>query len=269
MANLKNTTINDTGFLELPRGTTAQRPGSPSAGDMRYNTETDFIEWFNGDVWITPEIFTDFSEYTLNSEPNDWTRIASPSNFRVIVDNSAVGGVCLQRVPQVNSPDSATVLKWDGKDRFNVDIIASIRNANPNGNNRAWNGIIARGSLINSNLSGYMAEISRQGGTPRFIFSKIINDNLSENIRPDTRNYNLHIETVSGWSSSNWYYLRIQAIGSEIKTKYWLNSVNEPSNWNYTFTDSSPLPLGFLGAIVPGNLRSDLDARWDEFKILL
>jgi hypothetical protein len=44
MANLKNTTINDTGFLGLPSGTTAQRPSSPSSGMMRYNTSTNQVE---------------------------------------------------------------------------------------------------------------------------------------------------------------------------------------------------------------------------------
>ena len=37
MANLKNTSIIDTGFLQLPVGTTAQRP-TPAAGQMRFNT---------------------------------------------------------------------------------------------------------------------------------------------------------------------------------------------------------------------------------------
>lgn len=51
MATLKNTTINDTGFLQLPAGTTAQRP-SPATGMTRYNTSTNAIEVYNGSVWI-------------------------------------------------------------------------------------------------------------------------------------------------------------------------------------------------------------------------
>ena len=47
MATLKNTTINDTGYLGLPVGTTAQRPGSPTNGYMRYNTTTGFGEVYN------------------------------------------------------------------------------------------------------------------------------------------------------------------------------------------------------------------------------
>jgi len=53
MATLKNLTINDTGFLRLPSGTTAERPGSPIAGQIRYNTTINANEFYNGSAWIT------------------------------------------------------------------------------------------------------------------------------------------------------------------------------------------------------------------------
>jgi hypothetical protein len=52
MATLKNLTVDDTGFIKLPSGTTAQRPGSPSAGMMRYNTSTGVTEYYDGSNWI-------------------------------------------------------------------------------------------------------------------------------------------------------------------------------------------------------------------------
>lgn len=39
--------------LNLPTGTTAQRAGSPSAGDFRFNTTTSSIEFYNGSAWST------------------------------------------------------------------------------------------------------------------------------------------------------------------------------------------------------------------------
>ena len=51
MASLKNTIINDTGYFQLPSGTTAQRPGSPSAGYMRWNTTEGYVEVYNGSEW--------------------------------------------------------------------------------------------------------------------------------------------------------------------------------------------------------------------------
>ena len=49
VAQLKDTTINDSGFLRLPRGTTAERPtlvGS-SPGMVRFNTTTQTPEWYD------------------------------------------------------------------------------------------------------------------------------------------------------------------------------------------------------------------------------
>ena len=48
MSLLKNTTINDTGFLKIPAGNTAQRPTSPSTGMVRFNTDTRSTEWYDG-----------------------------------------------------------------------------------------------------------------------------------------------------------------------------------------------------------------------------
>lgn len=52
MAILKNTTINDDGFLTLPSGNTAQRPGTAATGSLRFNTDTNGIEYYNGSAWI-------------------------------------------------------------------------------------------------------------------------------------------------------------------------------------------------------------------------
>lgn len=40
-----------TGAMYLPAGTTAQRPASPAAGMMRFNTTTGLVEAYNGTSW--------------------------------------------------------------------------------------------------------------------------------------------------------------------------------------------------------------------------
>jgi hypothetical protein len=52
MATLKNTTIDDTGFLKFPSGTDGQRPPSPSVGMSRYNTTGDVFEGWDGNNWL-------------------------------------------------------------------------------------------------------------------------------------------------------------------------------------------------------------------------
>lgn len=73
MATLKNTTFNDTGYLQLPSGTTAERPVSPTYGMMRYNTTTAQIETYTASGWInlTSSVPPVYQTATLYAQLND------------------------------------------------------------------------------------------------------------------------------------------------------------------------------------------------------
>lgn len=43
--------LSGTGYLDLPAGTTAQRPGSPTSGMVRFNTSLGQFEGHNGTAW--------------------------------------------------------------------------------------------------------------------------------------------------------------------------------------------------------------------------
>ena len=51
MASLKNTTINDTGNLTLPVGSTAQRP-SVATGQTRFNSTLGVMEYYGAAGWV-------------------------------------------------------------------------------------------------------------------------------------------------------------------------------------------------------------------------
>jgi len=57
MASLKNTIINDTGYLQLPAGSTAQRPAG-STGMIRVNTNTTqyTLEIYQASTWRTLKV---------------------------------------------------------------------------------------------------------------------------------------------------------------------------------------------------------------------
>lgn len=48
-SQFKNIEIQDTGFLTLPSGTSAERPASPASGMIRYNTDLGITEWYDSD----------------------------------------------------------------------------------------------------------------------------------------------------------------------------------------------------------------------------
>ena len=43
----------ETGAIQLPVGTTAQRPAAPSTGEWRFNDDTDKVEFWDGSNWFT------------------------------------------------------------------------------------------------------------------------------------------------------------------------------------------------------------------------
>ena len=51
MATLKNTTFSGSANISLPTGTTAQRPGSLTAGMIRYNSSMVLLEFWDGTNW--------------------------------------------------------------------------------------------------------------------------------------------------------------------------------------------------------------------------
>lgn len=57
MANLRSTTINDIGFLQLPVGNDAQRPGSPTGSQFRYNSNSENLETYSTDsgTWVATQ----------------------------------------------------------------------------------------------------------------------------------------------------------------------------------------------------------------------
>lgn len=44
---------NVTGSITIPKGTTAQRPATPTTGMLRYNTNTNLIDLYNGTGWLS------------------------------------------------------------------------------------------------------------------------------------------------------------------------------------------------------------------------
>jgi len=51
VAAFVNPSFTGTGFMLIPKGTTAERPVSPVDGEMRYNTDTNQFEGYQGGEW--------------------------------------------------------------------------------------------------------------------------------------------------------------------------------------------------------------------------
>ena len=67
MATLKNTKITTNDALGLPKGTTAQRPGAAASGSLRFNTDLNYVEVYNGTNWIQYNPSTNYNSSALAS----------------------------------------------------------------------------------------------------------------------------------------------------------------------------------------------------------
>jgi hypothetical protein len=98
MATLKNTIIDGTEYFQLPGGTTAQRPSSPTAGQSRYNSTLNTVEWYTGsnNLWYyMPNIpITNMTARYDAGEPSSysgtgttWADISGNSNNGTLVNS--------------------------------------------------------------------------------------------------------------------------------------------------------------------------------------
>lgn len=79
-----NIVFNNTNSIKLPVGTTAQRSATPAAGEIRYNSTTADVEFYNGAAWTTATqtqkiavidlILTDNTLYTYPTV-NSWASV--------------------------------------------------------------------------------------------------------------------------------------------------------------------------------------------------
>lgn len=106
----ENTIIDATDFLTLPRGTTAQRPGSPAIGHLRFNTSFNVAEYWNGTAWIDAEsglraglngstqaLAAPSAEAILAVDPNApsgdyWIQPSGQTAYKVYCEMSMAGG---------------------------------------------------------------------------------------------------------------------------------------------------------------------------------
>ena len=72
MATLKNTVVNSSGFINLPSGNVTQR--SAAQGDLRFNSETSAVEFYQGTHWTPTEENTEtlIAEYDSGMFQRDW-----------------------------------------------------------------------------------------------------------------------------------------------------------------------------------------------------
>lgn len=81
-----NVVLSSTGFLTIPAGTTANRPGTPINGMLRLNTSNNWIEFFSNNAWYS------VSSTNLNTYSVEYLLVAGGGSGGTSIYGMAGGG---------------------------------------------------------------------------------------------------------------------------------------------------------------------------------
>ena len=203
--------IDGTGALVLPRGTTAERPGSPVTGMIRYNTDSSVFEAYDGsgvsgwvqlggvydedrDTYITPELTPGANDNTIRFYAGgQLVADVTEQRFdiaRLEVDDIAVSGNVLETI----------TTNADLNLRANGSGFVTIENFSFNGNTitNTVNGAV---TTLKQNGSGYF----KVEGTGGFVIP--VGTNANRHPTPETgmMRYNSVEDRVEIYDiSNNW-----------------------------------------------------------------
>ena len=239
MANFDNTIINDSGFLELPKGTIAQRPTNPSAGMIRYNTELNLTEWYDGSEWLDlvygtiPIVQDGLNLYLDAAKTNSYP--GTGTNWFDLSPYSA--SYTLTNGPTFNSEAGGCIV-FDGSNDFAPTSHQNARQNNPSLTISAWvkptaltniagNAMNIVGKTFNS---GYRYRINGTGSVSFF-----------------DRGATNGISTATGLiTAGNWYFITVT--GSPSGLKIYINDTLRQSNTTafggYTSTGGLAIAAG-------------------------
>lgn len=118
-----------TGYFDLPTGTTAQRPGSPNTGYVRYNSDNSGIEFYDGSNWKQLEV--------IDTDPY-WSSVVLSMNGGTLTDYKARHTFSAVNVSTSTSPgkpfSNARETSWyyinNGTNNY-IDVLSNINDFDP------------------------------------------------------------------------------------------------------------------------------------------
>ena len=179
---------NGNGAFTIPAGTTAQRPGSPNRGDMRFNTSDDALEVWTGTDWKQYGIALGTSsgnpaESAAAILANDasatdgvyWLSHSGGSGaYQAYCDMSNGGYILVGKVSSspadTSNPWSYSGARWTATSPHSEDGCQSTA-AGDSLNRGYYEHTLATGFRFSMNTIGNVLSVARTGVTPRQAFT--------------------------------------------------------------------------------------------------
>jgi hypothetical protein len=124
----ENTTFTGDGGIVVPKGTTAQRPASPTAGEVRFNTTLDQLEQYTTDSgWqgiSPPPVITSIDVNSIDSTAGTQTIVITGSNFDTAAVGSLVDANGTTKTATTSTRNSSTqiTIVYSGGDVIDADV---------------------------------------------------------------------------------------------------------------------------------------------------
>ncbi len=151
-----NPVIPGTEAMQIPSGTTAQRPTVPTNGDMRYNTDSNNFEFYDNSTWIS--FGSGDGTVTSVSGTVDQINVVNPSIAPVVslADNPIVPGTNGMTIPAGSTSQRNGA---DGTLRYNTDTETFEGKANG-----VWGAIVTGSGVTSVDVSGGTTGLTTSGG---------------------------------------------------------------------------------------------------------
>ena len=154
--------VDSTGALNLPKGTTADRPVTPQTGMIRYNTDTNLFEGYDGNwialngvydldynTYITAELTPGANDDTIRFYSNN-SLVADLDSSRLRIDNLQVDNININgNTVQTTTANTDLILDANGTGSVVIDELAFKDNTIIN---RTVNGV----TYLRNTGSGYV-----------------------------------------------------------------------------------------------------------------
>lgn len=122
----ENTTFTGDDGIVVPKGTTAERPVSPTVGEVRFNTTLDQLEQYTADGWkgiSAPPTISGIDQTNVDYASDPFTLVITGQNFdttssATLTDNN---GVTLTATSSTRNSSSQITLVYSGSELSAID----------------------------------------------------------------------------------------------------------------------------------------------------
>ena len=203
---------------------------------------------------------TDFSEYTSDVQPSDWTERWNSGNGTALARSGAATTYIGADYLEMDVTTNGTYLvSWDDIDadaeRQDSEVLIRVRTpTQPSLSTSWWAGVVMRGSgSIGSDAAGYAfyiheedrIQISRfSSGTSTFVAGEFVTYMWGDG--------------SAVYDADEWIWMRCRVNGSNLYMKVWLDGMDEPDLWTLETTDTNITGDGWVGVTAYDTTNEDV-----------